>query len=83
MQLRKRRHRRHRGAIGHRAHSPRSFRAGHAFRTRAYENRALPIGHGQTLSQPQVVAVMTQALEIASRRTKVLEIGTGSWLSGG
>ncbi len=47
------------------------------FQDQAYENRALPIGHGQTLSQPQVVAVMTQALG-AGRRTKVLEIGTGS-----
>ncbi len=47
------------------------------FQDQAYENQALPIGHGQTLSQPQVVAVMTQALE-AGRRSKVLEIGTGS-----
>ncbi len=47
------------------------------FQDQAYENRALPIGHGQTLSQPQVVAVMTQALE-AGPRSKVLEIGTGS-----
>jgi protein-L-isoaspartate(D-aspartate) O-methyltransferase len=47
------------------------------FQDQAYENRALPIGHGQTLSQPQVVAVMTQALQ-AGRRSKVLEIGTGS-----
>jgi protein-L-isoaspartate(D-aspartate) O-methyltransferase len=47
------------------------------FQDQAYENRALPIGQGQTLSQPQVVAVMTQALQ-ANRRTKVLEIGTGS-----
>ena len=47
------------------------------FHDQAYEDRALPIGHGQTLSQPQVVARMTQALG-PSRRTKVLEIGTGS-----
>src|SRR5262249_35372015 len=47
------------------------------FLDQAYENRALPIGHGQTLSQPEVVAVMTQALELKSRH-KVLEIGTGS-----
>jgi protein-L-isoaspartate(D-aspartate) O-methyltransferase len=47
------------------------------FQDQAYENRALPIGQGQTLSQPQVVALMTQALQ-ANRRTKVLEIGTGS-----
>jgi protein-L-isoaspartate(D-aspartate) O-methyltransferase len=47
------------------------------FQDQAYENRALPIGHGQTLSQPQVVAVMTQALAVEPRH-KVLEIGTGS-----
>jgi protein-L-isoaspartate(D-aspartate) O-methyltransferase len=47
------------------------------FLDQAYENRALPIGHGQTLSQPEVVATMTQALELKSRH-KVLEIGTGS-----
>lgn len=47
------------------------------FQDRAYENCALPIGQGQTLSQPQVVAAMTQALA-AGRRAKVLEVGTGS-----
>ena len=47
------------------------------FQDQAYENRALPIAHGQTLSQPQVVAAMTQALR-ATKRHKVLEIGTGS-----
>lgn len=48
-----------------------------AFQDQAYENMALPIGHGQTLSQPRVVARMTQALG-PGRRSKVLEIGTGS-----
>jgi protein-L-isoaspartate(D-aspartate) O-methyltransferase len=47
------------------------------FQDQAYENRTLPIGHGQTLSQPEVVAAMTQALELKPRH-KVLEIGTGS-----
>lgn len=47
------------------------------FQDQAYENRALPIGSGQTISQPSVVAFMTQALEIGDRM-KVLEIGTGS-----
>ncbi len=47
------------------------------FLDQAYENRALPIGHGQTLSQPEIVAVMTQALAVGPRH-KVLEIGTGS-----
>ena len=48
-----------------------------SFQDQAYENTALPIGHGQTLSQPLVVAMMTQALG-PDRRLKVLEIGTGS-----
>lgn len=48
-----------------------------SFQDRAYEDCALPIGQGQTLSQPQVVARMTQALQL-DRRLKVLEIGTGS-----
>lgn len=47
------------------------------FLDRAYEDTALPIGHGQTLSQPRVVARMTEALA-AGPRSKVLEIGTGS-----
>ncbi len=44
---------------------------------RAYLDRALPIGYGQTISQPYVVAFMTEALELTSD-DKVLEIGTGS-----
>jgi protein-L-isoaspartate(D-aspartate) O-methyltransferase len=56
---------------------PREAFTPESFRHQAYENLAIPIGQGQTLSQPQVVAVMTQALR-ASHRTKVLEIGTGS-----
>lgn len=47
------------------------------FRDQAYENVALPIGSGQTISQPLVVGLMTQALEVGPRM-KVLEIGTGS-----
>ena len=47
------------------------------FRDRAYENVALPVGHGQTISQPLVVAHMTEALDVGPRH-KVLEIGTGS-----
>ncbi len=43
----------------------------------AYENRPLPIGHGQTISQPYIVAIMTDLLKLRSDR-KVLEIGTGS-----
>lgn len=48
-----------------------------AFATRAYEDTALPIGHGQTISQPWVVAKMTEALLEAAPKS-VLEIGTGS-----
>src|SRR3972149_43178 len=46
-------------------------------RVHAYENRPLPIGYGQTISQPLIVALMTQALELAGDE-KVLEVGTGS-----
>jgi protein-L-isoaspartate(D-aspartate) O-methyltransferase len=46
-------------------------------RGRAYDDSALPIGHDQTISQPYIVAFMTQALEPRSDG-KVLEIGTGS-----
>jgi protein-L-isoaspartate(D-aspartate) O-methyltransferase len=46
------------------------------FRDRAYDNTALPIGEGQTISQPLIVGLMTQALEVGPRH-KVLEIGTG------
>ena len=52
-----------------------------SFRDQAYEDTALPIGHGQTLSQPTVVALMSQALEVGPRM-KVLEIGTGSGYQG-
>lgn len=48
-----------------------------AYRLQAYENHPLPIGHDQTISQPYIVAYMTEAAEITSGE-KVLEIGTGS-----
>jgi protein-L-isoaspartate(D-aspartate) O-methyltransferase len=44
---------------------------------RAYENRPLPIGHGQTISQPYIVALMTDLLE-PEAGDRVLEVGTGS-----
>lgn len=47
------------------------------FGSEAYDNIPLPIGQGQTISQPFIVAFMTQALEVGDRM-KVLEIGTGS-----
>jgi len=43
----------------------------------AYEDRPLPIGHEQTISQPFIVAIMTEALELSGSE-KVLELGTGS-----
>lgn len=49
-----------------------------ALASHAYEDAALPIGHGQTLSQPYMVARMTEALLEAGRPESVLEIGTGS-----
>src|SRR5215475_15010208 len=48
-----------------------------SFEDQAYENMALPIGNGQTVSQPYVVALMTEKLDLGDRQT-VLEIGTGS-----
>ena len=47
------------------------------FRNQAYENIALPIGEEQTISQPYIVALMTQALEL-NKNHKVLELGTGT-----
>lgn len=47
------------------------------YRSSAYEDRPLPIGMGQTISQPYIVALMTESLEIGADM-KVLEIGTGS-----
>ncbi|MBT5049252.1 MAG: protein-L-isoaspartate(D-aspartate) O-methyltransferase [Rhodospirillaceae bacterium] len=55
---------------------PREAFVPESFQDQAYENTALPIGHGQTISQPAVVGFMTQALELGPRM-KVLEIGTG------
>ena len=43
----------------------------------AYDDRPVPIGHGQTISQPYIVAMMTEALELTGIE-KVLEVGTGS-----
>ena len=47
------------------------------YRDEAYQDRPLPIGQGQTISQPYIVAVMTQALQLTGE-SRVLEIGTGS-----
>jgi len=56
---------------------PRHLFMDEALATRAYEDTALPIGFGQTISQPYVVARMTEALLEAGPTPKVLEIGTG------
>lgn len=56
---------------------PRHFFLDSAFDEKAYEDRAFPIGEGQTISQPYTVAYQTQLLEI-KKFEKVLEIGTGS-----
>jgi protein-L-isoaspartate(D-aspartate) O-methyltransferase len=48
-----------------------------AYRDRAYEDHPLPIGDGQTISQPYIVAIMLEALELKPT-DKVLEVGTGS-----
>ncbi len=57
---------------------PRHLFVDEALATHAYEDSALPIGHGQTISQPYTVARMTEALFAPGRCSTVLEIGTGS-----
>jgi protein-L-isoaspartate(D-aspartate) O-methyltransferase len=57
--------------------TPRDVFVPPAFEDRAWENIALPIDSGQTISQPFVVALMTESLQVGDRH-KVLEIGTGS-----
>lgn len=57
--------------------TPRELFTPELFKQRAFEDSALPIACGQTISQPFIVGLMTQALKI-DRRTRVLEIGTGS-----
>ncbi len=56
---------------------PRHIFIDEALSHRAYEDTALPIGHGQTISQPFIVALMTQTL-VNQPRERVLEIGTGT-----
>lgn len=57
---------------------PRHIFLDEALAHRAYENTALPIGYSQTISQPYIVALMTQLVLAWGPRQKVLEIGTGS-----
>ena len=56
---------------------PRHIFVDEALQSRAYEDIALPIGMGQTISQPFIVALMTQATVAAPAPSRVLEIGTG------
>ncbi len=56
---------------------PRHMFVPEALSTRAYEDHPLPIGYGQTISQPYIVALMTELLN-AGKSHRVLEIGTGS-----
>jgi protein-L-isoaspartate(D-aspartate) O-methyltransferase len=58
-------------------HVPRHLFVDEALASRAYEDTALPIGFGQTISQPYIVARMTEQLLATGVTTKVLEIGTG------
>lgn len=57
---------------------PRHLFVDEALASRAYEDTALPIGYGQTISQPFIVARMTELLLEGGLRNKVLEVGTGS-----
>ena len=59
------------------ATTPRELFVDQSFQELAYANQALPLVLGQTISQPQIVAIMTQALQLSGRE-RVLEIGTGS-----
>lgn len=58
-------------------HVPRHLFVPEKYRQFAYQNRPLPIGYDQTISQPYIVAYMTQMLDLEAGE-KVLEIGTGS-----
>ncbi len=59
------------------AEIPRHLFVDEGIASRAYEDVALPIGHGQTISSPTIVALMTQLLLEKTPMSKVLEIGTG------
>jgi protein-L-isoaspartate(D-aspartate) O-methyltransferase len=68
------------GVLGAMAEVPRELFVPEPERRRAYADSALPIGHGQTISQPWIVAAICQALELRGGEP-VLEIGTGSGYS--
>ena len=58
--------------------TPRHIFVDEALASRSYEDTALPIGHGQTISQPYIVARMTELLLATGPLNNVLEVGTGS-----
>ena len=60
------------------AQIPRHIFIDDVLKHQAYQNTALPIGQGQTISQPYIVARMTELMRLAGVKSKVLEIGTGS-----
>ena len=68
----------HSGVLTSIANTPRHLFVGDVLQHKAYQNTALPIGLGQTISQPYIVAKMTQLLLELGVTEKVLEIGTGS-----
>ena len=68
----------HQGVLEAMRSLPRHLFVDEALASRAYEDSSLPIGHGQTISQPYTVARMTEALLEGRPRATVLEIGTGS-----
>lgn len=67
----------HRRVIDAMLKIPRHIFVQEAFAAQAYNDKALPIGEKQTISQPYIVALMTEMLDLTGRE-KVLEIGTGS-----
>ncbi|MCU7944159.1 MAG: protein-L-isoaspartate(D-aspartate) O-methyltransferase [Candidatus Thiodiazotropha sp. (ex Cardiolucina cf. quadrata)] len=69
---------RHQAVLEAMRNTPRHIFVDEALASRAYEETALPIGHGQTISQPYTVARMTEALLEGDTPEMVLEIGTGS-----
>lgn len=68
----------HSGVLTSIANTPRHLFVGDVLQHKAYQNTALPIGLGQTISQPYIVAKMTQLLLELGVTENVLEIGTGS-----
>jgi len=56
---------------------PRHLFVPETLRDQAYEDHPLPIGHGQTISQPYIVGIMTELVRV-DKKSRVLEIGTGS-----